>query len=92
MEFLLWVYYSAATRPEATQQTSVQIDKKKYRMLTRCNQSIKIDTDLSIDKSVKIVWIDLIDIDCIDQSVEIDNARIFFIDCCWLIVNDFIDF
>ena len=36
----------------------------------RRNQSIKIDTDLSIDKSVKIVRIDLIDIGCIDQSVK----------------------
>ena len=47
----------------------------------RRNQLIKIDTDLSIDKLVKIVRIDLIDIDYIDQSVEIDNTRIFFIDC-----------
>ena len=47
-------------------------------IMTRRNQSIKIDTDLSIDKSVKIVRIDLIDI---DQSVEINNTRVFFIDC-----------
>ena len=38
--------------------------------LTWRNQSMKIDTDLSIDKLVKIVRIDLIDIDCIEQSVE----------------------
>ena len=32
-----------------------------------------IDTDFSINKSVNIIKIDLIDIDCIDQSAEIDN-------------------
>ena len=49
---------------------------------TRRSQSIKMDTDISINKSVKLVKIDLIDIDCIDQSVEIDNTGIFFIDFC----------
>ena len=41
---------------------------------SRSSQSIKIDTDLSIDKS------DLIDIDCIDQSVGIDDTLVSFID------------
>lgn len=36
----------------------------------RCDQSIKIDTVLSINKSVEIVRMELIDVDCIDQSVE----------------------
>ena len=43
-------------------------------------QSIKIGIDLSIDKSVKISKSDLIDIDCIDQSIEIDDTLVSFID------------
>ena len=41
---------------------------------------MKIRIDLSIDKSIKIDISDLIDIDCIDQSVEIDDTRVSFID------------
>ena len=41
---------------------------------TRSSQSIKIGIDLSICKSIKIGKSDLIDIDCIDQSVEIDDT------------------
>ena len=40
---------------------------------TRSSQSIKIGIDLSIDKSIKIGKSDLIDIDRIDKSVEIDG-------------------
>ena len=40
----------------------------------RSIQSIKIGIDVSIDK------FDLIDIDCIDQSVEIDDTLVSFID------------
>ena len=36
--------------------------------------------DLSIDKSLKVGKSDLIDIDCIDQSVEIDDTLVLFID------------
>ena len=36
--------------------------------------------DLSIDKSLKIGKSDLIDIDCVDQSVEIDDTLVSFID------------
>ena len=36
--------------------------------------------DLSILKSIKIGKSDLIDIDCIDQSVEIDDTLILFFD------------
>ena len=50
-------------------------------------QSIKIGIDLSIDESIKIGKTDLIDIDCIDQSVEIDDTLVSFI----LIFTDFID-
>ena len=39
---------------------------------SRGTQSIKIGIDLSIDKS------DLINIDCIDQSVEIDDSRFVY--------------
>ena len=41
---------------------------------TRSSQSIKIGIDLLIDKSIKIGKSDLIDIDCIDKSVEIDDT------------------
>ena len=46
----------------------------------RSSQSIKICNDYSIDKSIKIGKSDLIDIDCIDQSVEIDDTLPSFID------------
>ena len=36
--------------------------------------------DLSIDKSIKIGKSDLIDIYCIDRSVEIDDTLVSFID------------
>ena len=36
--------------------------------------------DLSIDKLMKIGKSDLIDIDCIGQSVEIDDTLVSFID------------
>ena len=42
--------------------------------------SIKIGIDLSIDKWIKIGEYDLINIDCIDQSVEIDDTLVSFID------------
>ena len=45
---------------------------------------MKIGTDLSIDKSIKIGKSDLIDIDCIDQSVEIDDTLVSFIDLLYL--------
>ena len=35
---------------------------------------------ITIDKSIKIGKSDLTDIDCIDQSVEIDETLIAFID------------
>ena len=40
----------------------------------------KIGIDLSIVKSIKIGKFDLIDIDCNDQSVEIDDTLVSFID------------
>ena len=52
---------------------------------------MKIGTDLSIDKSIKIGKSDLIDIDCIDQSVEIDDTLVSFIHLLILIFTDFID-
>ena len=54
---------------------------------SRSSQWIKIGIDLSIDESIKIGKTDLIDIDCIDQSVEIDDRLVSFI----LIFTDFID-
>ena len=42
--------------------------------------SIKIGIDLSIEKSIKIGKSDLIDIDCMDQSIEIDDTLVSFID------------
>ena len=50
-------------------------------------QSVPIYTD----KSIKIGKSDLIDIDCIDQSVEIDDTLVSFIDLLILIFTDFID-
>ena len=41
---------------------------------------MKIGTDLSLDKSIKIGKSDLIDIKCIDQSVEIDDTLVSFIE------------
>ena len=38
------------------------------------SQSLKIGIHLSIDESIKIGKSDLIDIDCIDQSVEVDDT------------------
>ena len=52
----------------------------KQISMSRSSQSIKIGIDLSIDKSIKIGKSDLIDIDCIDQSVEIDDTLVSFID------------
>ena len=46
---------------------------------SRSSQLIKIGIDLSIDESIKIGKTDLIDIDCIDQSVEIDDTLVSFI-------------
>ena len=40
---------------------------------------IKIGIDLAIDKSIKFGKSDLINIDCIDQSVEIDDTLVSFI-------------
>ena len=48
--------------------------------VSRSSQLITIGIDLSIDKSIKIGKSDLIDIDCIDQSVEIDDTLVSFID------------
>ena len=47
---------------------------------SRSSQSIKIGIDLLIDKSIKIGKSDLIEIDCIDQSVEIDDTTFSFTD------------
>ena len=54
--------------------------KNSTATYARRSQSIKIGTDLSIDKLIKIGKFDLIDIDFIDQSVEIDDTLICFID------------
>ena len=60
-------------------------------MLTyaRSSQYIKTNIDLSIDKSIKNGISDLIDIKCIDQSVEIDDTR--FVHRFILIFTDLID-
>ena len=55
-----------------------------YNLASQCSarssQSINIGIDLLIDKSIKIGKSDLIDIHCIDQSVEIDDTLVSFID------------
>ena len=55
------------------------------------SQSIKIGIDLSIEKSIKIGKSDLIDIDSIDQSIEIDDTLVSFIDSSTIDFTDFID-
>ena len=52
---------------------------KNKLVITRSSQSIIIGIDLSIDKSIKIGKTDLIDIDCIDQWVEIDDTLVSLI-------------
>ena len=47
---------------------------KKHSINARSSQSMIIGIDLSIDESIKIGKSDLIDIDCIDQSVEKDDT------------------
>ena len=49
------------------------------------SQLIKISIDLSIDKLIKVIKSDLIDIDCIAQSVEIDDTLFSFIDLSWFL-------
>ena len=51
-----------------------------HLVYTRSGQSIKIGVDLSLDKSIKIGKSHLINIDCIDQSVEIYDTLVSFID------------
>ena len=46
------------------------------------SQSIKIAIDLSIDELIKI---GKTDIDCIDQSVEIDDTLVSFICLSWFL-------
>ena len=57
----------------------VWLEFTEPHMLTRSSQSIKIIIDLSINKSIKIGKSDLINIDCIDQSVETDDTLVSFI-------------
>ena len=64
-----------------TQTPSKSLKKSIFRFVNaRSSKSIKIGTNLSIDKSIKIGKSDLIDIDCIDQSVEIDGTLVSFFD------------
>ena len=53
--------------------------------ISRSSQSIIIGIELSINKSIKIGKSDLIDNDCIDQSVEIDDTLVSFIDLSWFL-------
>ena len=41
---------------------------------------VVVGIDLSIEKSIKIGKSDLIDIDCMDQSIEIDDTLVSIID------------
>ena len=51
----------------------------KFKRKRCVSQSIKIGVDLSIDEC------DLIDIDCTNQSVEIDDTLVSFIDLPWFL-------
>ena len=59
---------------------SLRIIRKSALFPRVVNRSLKIVIDLSIDKSMKIGKSDLIDIDCINQSVEVDDTVVLFID------------
>ena len=69
-----------------TQTPSKSLKKSIFRFCeiyweyARSSKLIKIGINLSIDKSIKIGKSDLIDIDCIDQSVEIDDTLVSFFD------------
>ena len=74
---------------QKTIELSYWLDKISFRtapptvicfLHPRSSPSIKIRIDLSLHKSTKIGKSDLIDIDCIDQSVEIDDIPVSFID------------
>ena len=54
---------------------------KKNNLMPESSQSIKIGIEKSIDKSIEIGESDLIDIDCIDQSAEIDDTPSLSISC-----------
>ena len=57
-----------------------------YMIITRSSQSIKISINLLIlNKSVKIGKSNLIDIYCINQSVEIDDTLVLIIDLSWFL-------
>ena len=66
--------------PSKSLKTSIFRFCEIYWEYARSSKSIKIGINLSIDKSIKIGKSDLIDIDCIDQSVEIDDTLVSFID------------
>ena len=57
-----------------------------YMIITHGSQSIKISINLLIlNKSVKIGKSNLIDIYCINQSVEIDDTLVLIIDLSWFL-------
>ena len=51
----------------------------------RCWQCSRSSQSMKIDKSIKIGKSDLIDIDCIDQLVEIDDTLVLLIDLSWFL-------
>ena len=58
---------------------SMVFESMKFKRNRCVSQSIKIRIDLSIDEC------DLIDIDCTNQSVEIDDTLVSFIDLSWFL-------
>ena len=70
-------YFAKTKKKGRTDVCSVVFTPRQRTMIayiSRNNQSI------TIDKSIKIGKSDLIHIDCIDQSVEIDDTLVAFID------------
>ena len=72
--------FDTPSHPEIACQFHVHQHSKCYQnSKSRRSQLIKIDIDLSIDKSIKIGRSVSTDINCVDQSVEIDDTLISFI-------------
>ena len=66
--------------PEIVWRIVALIVTVAHSCISWSSQLIKISIDLSIDELIKVNKSDLIDIDCIDQSLEIDGTLFSFID------------
>ena len=80
------LFIGSAPRPQALILLKIAAIARTYGLdlcseaFPRSSQSIKIGIDLSVNKSIEIGNSDLIDIDCIEQSVEIGDTLVSFND------------